>query len=97
MFGCDMLSILMQGDAEGDYLMGYADMISVKSAYLLALANNGMAAHIAYMTILSKEKGAWKIVQGDFIKNQKDSIDRIKKQQADCLGPSYLPSIKTNV
>ena len=41
LFGCDMPLTLLEGDDDGAWLAGYRDLIAVKSAYLLALANYG--------------------------------------------------------
>lgn len=62
MFGCNILEILKNGDPSGKWLAGYQDLLAVKAAYLLALANNGVIVHSAFLRVQSGDDTAWKTV-----------------------------------
>jgi len=62
-FGCDLLTMMKDGDASGRWLAGYEDFVATRGAYILALANNGIIAHSTYFTIKENSKDAWKIIQ----------------------------------
>jgi len=62
MLGCDMVSILWNGDTRGEYYMGWRDVVTTKSTYLLTLVNSGITSQSAYFSFKENTPTAWKIV-----------------------------------
>lgn len=79
LFGCDMVELLREGDASGDWIVGYRDMMAKRLGYLVSLANHGIIAHTAVLTIQEHEKHAWKVVAQDYQDRLKETPPRIQK------------------
>lgn len=59
LFGCDMLSILYNGDVNGGYYQGWRDQFTSKAGYLLMLVNLGVTVQSAYITLETNNEDAW--------------------------------------
>ena len=59
LFGCDIMSILYEGDVNGNYYRGWRDVIATKAAYLLTLISSGVNSEAAYRSMTSKNPLAW--------------------------------------
>lgn len=84
LFGCDLPSMLVEGDPEGKWLAGYQDLVAMKSGYLLALANNGLIAHSTWFSIKENDKEAWKVVQQEYQSELVSAKKHIKDKVFQC-------------
>jgi len=66
MLGCDMISILYNGDTRGEYHQGWRDIVTTKATYLLTLVNSGLTSQSAYFSFKENKPTAWKVVQHEY-------------------------------
>jgi len=92
---CDMLTVLYEGNPEGNYYMGVRDHVVAKSAYLLTLVSMGVVAESAYQTINTNDKEAWTIVQNAFQSELDATFGHINDYNGKCKS-ELLKNVELN-
>ena len=66
LFTCDIMTILYNGDVNGDFYQGWRDNLAAKAGYLLTLVNMGVTVQSAFLSLETKKTDAWMVVQEGF-------------------------------
>lgn len=59
LFACDVMGLLYEGDANGDFYKGYRDQMNSRSGYLLTLLNAGVTVSSANLSLKYNSTTAW--------------------------------------
>ena len=74
---CDIMTILYEGDPNGDFYQGVRGQVTSKAAYLTTLITMGITVESAYQSLVNNDRNAWKIVQTQFTAPLQGTIKHI--------------------